>query len=101
MTLGPTVELSVGLSLLVKYDLCLPRRGFEHPTFHMRGERSNRLRHRNSLLVPGSGKKMKSRQCIISISLLSPNEKRRDPSFESFLMNSFLPKDTLRQVSLK
>ena len=28
------------------YDLDLSRLGFEHPTFRMRGKRSNRLRHR-------------------------------------------------------
>ena len=29
------------------YDLCLSRLGFEHPTFRIRGERCNRLRHRD------------------------------------------------------
>ena len=47
VTLRPIVErLAVEFSLLVKYDFCLQRLGFEHPTFHMRGERSNRQRPR-------------------------------------------------------
>ena len=28
------------------YDVCLSRLGFEHPTFRIRGKRSNRLNHR-------------------------------------------------------
>ena len=31
------------------YDLDLSQLGFEHPTFHMRGEHSYRLRHRGGI----------------------------------------------------
>ena len=31
------------------YDLGLSRRGFEHPTFRLRGQRSNPLRHNRCL----------------------------------------------------
>ena len=45
MTLTPVAErLAVELSLPVFTQL-----GFEHPTFHLRGERSNWLRHRRGL----------------------------------------------------
>ena len=33
------------------YDLCLSRLGFEHLTFRMRGERTNRLRHYRGLVI--------------------------------------------------
>ena len=33
------------------YDLCLSRLGFEHLTFRMWGERSNRLRHYRGLVI--------------------------------------------------
>ena len=33
------------------YDLGLPRLGFEHPTFRLRGERSNPLCHRCGCVV--------------------------------------------------
>ena len=33
------------------YDLRLPRLGFKHPTFRLRGERSNLLRHRRGHLL--------------------------------------------------
>ena len=46
MTLTPIAErLAVELSLPF-YDLGLSRLGFECPTFRLRGERFNRLRHR-------------------------------------------------------
>ena len=46
MTLTPTAErLAVELSLPF-YDLGLSRREFELPTFRLRNERFNRLRHR-------------------------------------------------------
>ena len=46
VTLTPIAErLAVGLSLS-DYDLALSLLGFEHPIFHLQGERSNPLRHR-------------------------------------------------------
>ena len=47
VTLTPVAEvLAVELSLPVLM-MGLSRTGFKHPTFRMRGERSNRLRHRS------------------------------------------------------
>ena len=43
--------LSSGAVITCFYDLGLSRLGFEHPTFRLRGLRSNRLRHRRGKLV--------------------------------------------------
>ena len=52
---GPVTLTSVAERLAVElhvttcfYDLHLSRLGFEHPTFRLRGQRSNPLRHRRS-----------------------------------------------------
>ena len=39
------------LAVELFYDLCQSRLGFEHPTFRLRGQRSNPLRHRRGLLI--------------------------------------------------
>ena len=50
VTLTPIAErLAVELSLPVFYDLGLSRLGSDHPTFCLRGKRSNPLRHRCSM----------------------------------------------------
>ena len=38
--------MTLELARPISYDLGLSRLGFEHPTFRLRGERSNPLRHR-------------------------------------------------------
>ena len=43
-------RMAVELPLPYFNDLGLLRLGIEHPTFLLRGERSNRLRHRGGLL---------------------------------------------------
>ena len=39
---------SSGAVIICFNDICLSRLGFEHPTFRLRGERSNPLRHRRN-----------------------------------------------------
>ena len=47
VTLTPIAErFAVEMSLPVFYDLGLSRQGFNHPTIHLRAQRSNHLRHR-------------------------------------------------------
>ena len=54
MTPVRAAEPDNGTVTICLYDLGLLRLGFELPTFRMRGERSNRLRHRRVLsLVTG------------------------------------------------
>ena len=52
VTLTPISEcLESGAVTTYFFDLGLSQLGFEHPTFHLRGKRSNWLYHRSGLLV--------------------------------------------------
>ena len=46
VTLTPIADVDSGAVTSCFYDLDVLRLEFEHPTFHMRGEHSYRLRHR-------------------------------------------------------
>ena len=51
MTPVRAAEPDNGTVTICLYDLGLSRLGFELPTFRMRGERSNRLRHRRGFVT--------------------------------------------------
>ena len=95
VTLIPIAKRFFGWAVTICFnDLGLSRLGFEHPTFRLRGERSNRLRHRRGFGITEGGLRMFS----IPRNTLTDNSSRLRTNF--FFQNKKILKMTARLLQL-